>query len=75
MEARKLLQVYVRRLQSNLRYYLRPLCGHKTEEAAEVVGSLIDGIFIRQALRIEKADANYARTLVKECIQPYLARN
>jgi TetR/AcrR family transcriptional repressor of bet genes len=72
LQARKLLQVYVRRLQSNLRFYLRPICGDKTVEVAETVGSLIDGIFIRQALRLEKADAQYARKLVKSCIQPYL---
>ncbi len=72
LRARKLLQVYVRRLQSNLRFYLRPLCAEKTPEVAELIGSLIDGIFIRQALRLEKADAIYARELVKSCVQPYL---
>lgn len=72
LEARKLLQVYVRRLQSNLRYYLRPLCGQNTNETAEIIGSLIDGIFIRQALRLQKADAKYARDLIEKCIDLHL---
>ncbi|QBF32867.1 transcriptional regulator BetI [Thalassococcus sp. S3] len=49
-QVRRLLTVYRRRLHSNLLYGLRPLVD-TPEETAEVIGALIDGVYIRQALR------------------------
>lgn len=72
VEAQKLLRVYVKRLQSNLRHDLKPLIGDKSAEVAEIVGSLIDGIYIRQALRMGKADADYARNLIENCLDLYI---
>ena len=50
-EALRLLTVYRRRLQSNLTVALRPLVGAAAPHKAEVIGALIDGVYLRQALR------------------------
>ncbi|EEW25145.1 transcriptional regulator BetI [Rhodobacter ferrooxidans] len=50
-EARRLLSVYQRRLRSNLLVCLRPLAGARAEAVAEGLGALIDGVYLRQALR------------------------
>lgn len=49
-EARRLLRIYQHRLRSTLLHDLRPLLGEGAEEAAETLGALIDGIYIRAAL-------------------------
>jgi TetR/AcrR family transcriptional repressor of bet genes len=49
-EAGRLLQVYQRRLRSNLLYGLRPLCGNQADTAADLLGALIDGLYLRAAL-------------------------
>ena len=48
--ARRLLNVYSSRLNSNLIHALRPLAGARAPEVAEGVASLIDGLYIREAL-------------------------
>ena len=48
-ETRRLLRLYQRRLRSNLRHALRPLCQHP-ERAAETLAALIDGLYLRAAL-------------------------
>ena len=51
-ELRRLLRVYVRRLRSNLLSGLRLLLPRQAaEETAEGVGAMIDGFYIRRALR------------------------
>lgn len=72
-DAQQLLRVYVKRLQSNLRYDLRPLVGDRSAEVAEIIASLIDGIYIRQALRLGTADAEYARILIENCLDLYIS--
>lgn len=47
----QLLRVYQRRLQSNLVHELRPLAGEKSKEIARGLGAMIDGLYIREALR------------------------
>lgn len=50
-EAHRLLQVYVKRLRSNLIHGLRPLVPEpQAKDLAEGVAALIDGFYIRQAL-------------------------
>lgn len=71
-QAKKLLRVYVRRLQSNLRYHLKPLVGNKAANIAEIIGSLIDGIFIRQALKLETANADFAKSLIEDCLNLHI---
>ena len=50
-EARRLLGVYQCRLQSNLVHSLRPLVGLRAEAVARSLGALIDGVYIREALK------------------------
>jgi TetR/AcrR family transcriptional repressor of bet genes len=49
-ESARLLEVYRRRLRSNLLVGLRPLTGARAEQAAEGLGAMIDGVYIRQSL-------------------------
>ncbi len=49
-DAKRLLNVYSRRLNSNLTHALKPLAGTSAPEIAEGVASLIDGLYIRAAL-------------------------
>jgi len=49
-DVRRLLGVYRRRLRSNLLASLRHLV-NDPDRAAETIGALIDGVYIRQALR------------------------
>ncbi|CAN0575194.1 unnamed protein product, partial [Laminaria digitata] len=49
-EARRLYTIYARRLHSNLAYALRPIAKEKTNEVAEGVSAMIDGLYIRAAL-------------------------
>ena len=50
-EARRLLAVYQRRLRSNLLVGLRPLAGPRAEAVADGLGALIDGLYLREALK------------------------
>ena len=49
-DARRLLSVYHRRLQSNLTHDLRPLVGPRAPGIAERLGGLIDGLYLRSAI-------------------------
>ena len=49
-EAERLLNIYHRRLRSNLRFALRPLVGSRAEDVAGRVAALIDGVYLRQSL-------------------------
>lgn len=49
-EAGHLLRIYQRRLHSNLVYDLTPLIGARAPAAAERLGGLIDGLYLRQGL-------------------------
>lgn len=50
-EARRLLEVYHRRLSSNLIFGLRPLAGARAAHVAEALGAMIDGVYLRAALK------------------------
>ncbi len=49
-EAKRLLDIYQRRLRSNLRFALRPLVGGRAEDVASRIAALIDGVYLRQSL-------------------------
>lgn len=49
--ARRLLGVYQRRLASNLTHALRPLAGVRADDLASTVAAMIDGLYLRHALR------------------------
>jgi TetR/AcrR family transcriptional repressor of bet genes len=61
-EARRLLDVYSRRLRSNLMAGFRLILGDRdaVEQAAETVAALIDGLYIRHALRQKGPDGGEA---------------
>jgi len=63
-EARRLLAVYQRRLRSNLLACLRPLAGARAEAVAEGLGALIDGVYLRKALKVGAPDGVTAVALV-----------
>ena len=71
--ARRLLAIYQRRLQSNLTHALTELLprGH-AERVAEGTAALIDGIYIRRALRDGAPDAESARALVLDYVNSQL---
>lgn len=58
--AARLLRIYQLRLKSNLIYGLRPLVGPRAEDAAEGIAAMIDGFYIRQALRAASPDPDAA---------------
>ena len=58
--ARRLLAIYRRRLASNLTHALRPRLGKGAPAAAERIGGLIDGLYLRAALDDETTAANAA---------------
>lgn len=49
--ARRLLAVYQRRLRSNLIHALRPAAGPAAPALADALGALIDGLYLREALK------------------------
>lgn len=65
--ALKLLQVYTRRLRSNLVHALRPLTS-RPDEVAELIGAVIDGLYIRHALRSGAPQPRRAVALVEALI-------
>lgn len=50
-EARRLLNIYQRRLHANLVHDLRPLVGDRAGRVADGLGAMIDGVYLREALR------------------------
>ena len=50
-EARRLLNVYQRRLRSNLHYAFRQIAGADARMLTRGLAAMIDGLYIRQALR------------------------
>jgi len=72
---RRLLRIYARRLHSNLMSALRPLVDE--EEAArmaEAIAALIDGLYIRRALRDGLPNPGSAGALVEDYVDAKLAR-
>lgn len=55
-QARRLLTIYQRRLDSNLRHALRPLVGGRAAVIARRMAAQIDGVYIRQALAASAPD-------------------
>jgi TetR/AcrR family transcriptional repressor of bet genes len=68
-EARRLLRIYTRRLESNLVHALRGLTSRERAEAiAEMAASLIDGLWIRRSLADRDPDPESAAELVERAI-------
>ncbi len=74
-EARRLLRIYTRRLESNLLHALRDLTSRaQAERVAEMAASLIDGLWIRRSLAESGPDAEGAADLVERAINDALKR-
>ena len=67
-EARRLLSVYQRRLRSNLLVCLRPLVGARAEMVAAGLGALIDGVYLREALKEGPPDSASAVATVMDFV-------
>ena len=69
MRLRRLLRVYARRLHSNLMSGLGPLMARtEAERAAEAIAALIDGLYIRRALRDGLPNPASAAALVEDYV-------
>lgn len=73
-ESKRLLNVYSRRLNSNLIHALRPLDNARAVEVAEGVASLIDGLYIREALSPAGRAPIAPADLVERYVDAMLAR-
>jgi TetR/AcrR family transcriptional repressor of bet genes len=71
-EARRLLAVYQRRLRSNLLTGLRPLAGARSDAIADGVGSLIDGLYLREVLKSGPPDGAAAVKVAMEYLEAQL---
>ena len=75
-EARRLLRVYTRRLESNLLHALRELTTRdRAAEIAETAAALIDGLWIRRSLAEADPDSEGAAALVQRAVFAALARS
>ena len=75
LEARRLLHVYTRRLESNLVHALRALTTREhAVRIAETAASLIDGVWIRRSLAEGKPDPEGAARLVEDAVMEALWR-
>ena len=68
-EARRLLALYQRRLRSNLVHCLRPMAGAGAGLLADRVGAMIDGVYLREALKEGAPDARAAVAAVAALIE------
>ncbi|MEP7457051.1 transcriptional regulator BetI [Phyllobacterium sp. SB3] len=73
-ETRRLLRIYARRMHSNLAYALQQLTDRQTAlQIAEGTGAMIDGLYIRHALRSGAPEAANAIALVEDYVTTKLA--
>ena len=74
--ASRLLQLYARRLHSNLLFNLRQIFdGPTAESVAHGLAALIDGFYIRHALQDFAPAKEEVRAMVIDYLELYLARN
>jgi TetR/AcrR family transcriptional repressor of bet genes len=74
-EARRLLRVYTRRLESNLVHALRDLTSREHAAlVAETAAALIDGLWIRRSLAEDSPDPEGAARLVERAVRDALRR-
>lgn len=71
-QARRLLKIYQGRLRSNLLSTLRPLAGDRAESLAEGLGAMIDGLYLREALKSGLPDGQAAARLALDYLNMHL---
>lgn len=59
-EAKRLLRIYQRRLDANLRHDLKKIVGDRAGQVAGGLGAMIDGVYIREALKQAAPDGDGA---------------
>jgi TetR/AcrR family transcriptional regulator, transcriptional repressor of bet genes len=75
-EARRLLRIYTRRLESNLVHAMRGLAKReRAAEIAEMAGAMIDGLWIRHSLGDRKPDPESAIALVENAVRDALGQS
>jgi TetR/AcrR family transcriptional repressor of bet genes len=75
-EARRLLRIYTRRLESNLLHALRELTTReRAARIAEAAAALIDGLWIRRSLAPGSPDPDSAASLVEQMVLDALRRH
>lgn len=67
--AHRLLSIYQRRLRSNLKHALRQEIPETAQAASRRIAALIDGLYLREALRNGPPDGRRATALVMEHIE------
>jgi TetR/AcrR family transcriptional regulator, transcriptional repressor of bet genes len=72
-EVRRMLRIYQGRMRANLLHDLRPLAGPAAPDLATGLAAMIDGLYIRQALRDGAPDADGAIRLVTGYLDRALA--
>ncbi len=71
---RRLLRIYAARLASNLTHNLRAFMSQdEARRIAEGTASMIDGVWIRQALRDTKSDRQAAIAMVEDYVEAQIA--
>lgn len=73
-EARRLLAIYQRRLRSNLMSDLRLLVGPRASAVATALGALIDGVYLREALKDGPPDSAAAVAVVMDFLTTELGK-
>lgn len=68
-EARRLLNIYQRRIVANLAYGLRPLVGDRAMVTAKRMAALIDGIYLHVGLGREEPDRAAAEAMVLDLLE------
>jgi TetR/AcrR family transcriptional regulator, transcriptional repressor of bet genes len=65
-QARRLLNIYQTRLQSNLRHALRPVLGPRAVTVARQIAVMIDGAYLHAALGLRAPDGAAASALIED---------
>ncbi len=73
-EPGRLLRIYLRRLHSNLAFWLRSLTGERADFVASGAGAMIDGLYLRCALRHGVLEAGVAIAMTEDYIDAQIGR-
>jgi TetR/AcrR family transcriptional repressor of bet genes len=71
-QARRLLKIYHGRLRSNLLAALRPIAGDSAVELANGLGAVIDGVYLREALKSGTPDSRAATEIALNYLNSHL---
>lgn len=73
-DVQRLLRVYQRRLHSNLVHELRPIAGAESQHISLGLSAMIDGLYIRQALRDAPPNPKESVAMVVDYLNMCLSR-